>query len=276
MTWYECSSLMSRLPAIAMAASLLLASAAQAQEIPEDKLFGQPRDGFELNLGAGPFASPSYAGSSSTQLRPFPLIAGGYGEWLDFDLLDGARISALQAAGFSMGPMLRLREGRATEDSRRYLTGLRSFSDTVEAGGFIAYTAGPLYADVTLTQDVARSHGGAAMEARLLLSVPVGRVAFTAGPQLRAASREYTRAFYGISDAEASRSGYAAYRPGSGIERVGALVAAQWRMTDRWTLQGFVEYGRLQGDAADSPLVTGPGGSRDQVQSALFLSYRLY
>jgi outer membrane protein len=263
-------------PAIALAASFLLVPMAKAQEIPEEKLFGQPRSGLELNLGAGPFAAPAYAGSSGTQLRPFPFISGGYGEWLDFDVLDGIRVFALQAAGFSMGPMLRLREGRATNDSRRYLTGLRSFSDTVEAGGFVAYTAGPLYADVTLTQDVARSHGGAAMEARLLLSIPVGRVAFTVGPQLRAASREYTRSFYGITDAEATRSGYAAYRPGSGIERVGALLAAQWRVTDRWSLQGFVEYGRLQGDAADSPLVAGPGGSRDQVQSALFLSYGLY
>jgi outer membrane protein len=263
---------------LALGACALLAftTAAQAQDILANPLFGQDRAGFELNLGGGALLSPTYAGSSATQLRPFPFVSGGYGDWLDFDLLDGVRVSALNLSGFSLGPMLRLRDGRSTDDSRRYLTGLRNFSDTVEVGGFIAYTAGPLYADVSVTQDVARSHGGAVLDARVLLSVPIGRVAITAGPQLRATSRQYAQSFYGIDERDAARSGYGTYRPGAGIERIGALLAAQWRVTDRWSLQGFVEYGRLQGDAADSPLVAGAGGSRDQVQSGLFLSYGLY
>ena len=242
----------------------------------EEILFGQERQGFELNLGGGPTFWPAYSGSASTEVRPFPFINGGYGNWLDFDVLDGIRLSALQLHGFSLGPMLRLREGRDTDDSRRNLTGLRSFSDTVEAGGFLAYTAGALYADVSLTQDVARSHGGAAMEARLLFSAPLGRVAFTVGPEVRVVTRQYAQSYYGVSEAEAATSRHAAYSPGGGLERVGGIVAMQWRVTDRWDLQGYVEYARLQNDAARSPLVRTSDGSRDQLQAGLFLSYRLY
>ncbi len=260
-------------------AALLAGAALLLQAVPlsaEEPLFGQDRVGFELNLGAGPYFAPAYAGSASTRARPFPYINGGYGEWLDFDVLDGIRLSALQAHGFSLGPMLRLRDGRDADDARHNLTGLRSFADTVEGGAFLAYSAGPFYADATLTQDLAHSHGGAVMEARALLSAPLGRVAFTAGPQLRVVTRQYAQSYYGISEAEAARTRYPAYRAGGGLERVGGLFAVQWRMDDRWSLQGFVEYERLQNAAADSPLVRTSGGSPDQIEAGLFLSYRLY
>jgi outer membrane protein len=253
---------------------LLIAGMAPAAA--EEAFFGQERAGFELNLGAGPFFSPAYPGSGSMRVQPFPYINGGYGEWLDFDVLDGVRIAALQAHGLSLGPILRLRDGRDAGDARRDLTGLRSFSETVEGGVFLAYEAGPLYADVSLTQDLAQSHGGAAMEARLLLSVPIGRVAFTAGPELRVVTRQYAQSFYGVTEAEAARTPYAAHRAGGGLERVGGLAAMQWRLSARWDLQGYVEYARLLGASADSPLVRSPGGSPDQIQAGLFLSYRLF
>ncbi|HEY8613837.1 MAG TPA: MipA/OmpV family protein [Roseomonas sp.] len=253
-----------------------LAIACMTPAVAEEPLFGQERVGFELNLGAGPLFSPAYPGSGTTRVRPFPYVNGGYGEWLDFDVLDGVRLSALQTNGMSMGLMLRLREGREAGDARRNLTGLRSFSDTVEGGAFLAYTAGPLYAEVSLTQDLARSHGGAAVDARVLLSIPVGRVAFTAGPELRMVTRRYAQSYYGISGAEAVRARYGAYRASSGLERIGGIVAMQWRISGEWGLQGYVEYGRLQNAAADSPLVKNSGGSPDQIQAGLFLSYRLF
>jgi len=253
-----------------------IAIAGMAPAEAEEVFFGQERVGFELNLGAGPFFSPAYPGSGSTRVHPFPYLNGGYGEWLDFDVLDGVRISALQGHGFSLGSMLRLREGRDASDARRNLMGLRSFSDTVEGGAFLAYTAGPLYADVSLTQDLARSHGGAALEARAFLSIPVGRVAFTAGPELRAVTRQYAQSYYGISEAEAARTRYSAYRAGGSLERIGGLAVMQWRVSEQWSLQGYVEYGRLLGAAAESPLVKTSGGSLDQIQAGLFLSYRLF
>lgn len=253
-----------------------LAIACVAAAVAEEPLFGQDRTGFELNLGAGPYFSPAYPGSGATRVRPLPYINGGYGEWLDFDVLEGIRLSLLQVRGASFGPMLRLREGRETSDARRNLTGLRGFSDTVEGGFFVAYASGPFYADVRLTQDLAQSHGGAAMEIRALLSIPVGRVAFSAGPQLRMVTRRYAQSFYGITEAEASRTRYGTYRASGGLERIGALAALQWRVSERWGLQGYVEYGRLQNAAADSPLVRASAGSPDQIQAGVFLSFRLF
>ena len=258
---------------LAAAVVLAVAVPALAQEPPD---FGQKRQGFELNLGAGATFWPAYPGSAVTRVRPFPFINGGYGEWLDFDVLDGLRLSALRGHGLSFGPILRFREGRDSDSSQRNLTGLRSFSDTVEAGLFLAYEAGPFYADASFTQDVAHNHRGAALDARALVSVPVGRVAFSIGPELRVVTQRFAQSFYGVGEAEATTSRYQPYRAGGGLERIGGLLAMQWKVTERWSLFGYAEYGRLQGSAADSPLVRTTDGSADQVLGGLFLSYRFY
>ena len=54
-------------------------------------------------------------------------------------------MTALSAGGISLGPAARLRFGRSASDDRAQLTGLRSFADTLELGGFLGYEFGPLW-----------------------------------------------------------------------------------------------------------------------------------
>jgi outer membrane scaffolding protein for murein synthesis (MipA/OmpV family) len=235
-----------------------------------------PRQGFELNLGVGPLLYPTYQGARVSRAVPFPFIGGGYGDRVEFDALDGVRVTALAAAGFSVGAAARYRFGRRLSDDRAQLQGLRQFHDTIEAGGFVAYEYSAFYADATLTQDVARTHRGAVLDGRALLSLPLGPVGISAGPTIRTVSRPFAQAYYGIEASRAVASGRPAYSAGAGLERAGGLVVAEWHLTERLALRGFVEYGRLLGSAADSPLVRGRGGSADQVYAAVFLTWRLW
>lgn len=254
------------------ALALLLTGPALAADPPTPDAH---RQGFELNLGAGPLLYPAYPGARISRVLPFPYIAGGWGERVEFDLLDGLRIAALSAGGFSAGPAARLRFGRTTADDRAQLQGLRRFPDTVELGGYAAYEAGPLYLDLTGTQDVARAHGGAVLDGRALIGARLGAVAVQAGPALRAVTRAFDAAYYGISANRAAASGRPVYAAQGGLERAGALFNAEWRLSERLVLHGFVEYDRLLGSAARSPLVQGKGGTADQVYAGMFLSWRL-
>jgi hypothetical protein len=207
---------------------------------------------------------------------PFPFIGGGYGSRVEFDALDGVRVTALEAAGFSLGAAARYRFGRQLSDGRAQLQGLRQFHDTIEAGGFAAYENGAFYADATVTQDVARTHRGAVLDGRALLSLPLGPLGLSAGPTIRAVSRPFAEAYYGVEPSRVLASGRPAYSAGAGLERAGGLLVAEWHLTDRLALRGFVEYGHLLGSAATSPIVRGRGGSVDQAYAAVFLTWRLY
>lgn len=265
-----------------LAALLLAAGSAVAAEPPpprplpeEPPPFGVPRQGFELNIGAGPLLYPAYYGARVQRVVPFPSISGGYGERVEFDLLDGLRVAALQFGGFSAGPAARLRFGRHTSDDRAQLHGLRSFGEAGELGGYVAYEAGPLALDAIATQDVTGAHGGAALDARALFGLPFGRLGIAGGPELRLVTRRYAESFYGIAPSRSQASGRPAYSAAGGLERVGFLVSGEWWLTGRLALRGFAEYGRLTGSAAQSPLVRA-GGSPDQFYAGLFLTWRLF
>jgi len=60
------------------------------------------------------------------------------------------------------------------------------------------------------------------------------------------------------------------YAPGAGMREVRASAKLRWSWNDRWSTMAMIEYGRLMGDAADSPLAR----SRGQASAGLGLVYR--
>jgi outer membrane protein len=50
------------------------------------------------------------------------------------------------------------------------------------------------------------------------------------------------------------------------------VVQARYAWSPRWATHGFIEYERLAGDAANSPLVT-QRGARDQIQVGIGATY---
>jgi outer membrane scaffolding protein for murein synthesis (MipA/OmpV family) len=236
---------------------------------------GEKPAGLSLALGLGPFLYPSYPGGKVYRVLPFPYIEGGYGELVGFELLDGLRLNLLRRDGFSAGPMARYRWGRTSHDSLVELQGLRRVNDTIELGGFVSYIKGPLYLDLSLTQDVLHGHGGAVAEAWATLSLPLAKgLGVEFGPFLRAASQRYTQAYFGIDAQQSAANGKPAYNAAGGLERGGLQVAAQLDLAPPGlSLRGQTEIARLLGSAAQSP-ITRQGGSRMQVYSGLFLVWQ--
>lgn len=83
---------------------------------------------------------------------------------------------------------------------------------------------------------------------------------------------DYTRTYFGISAADALRSGLAAYRPGSGFRDVGAGLNAGYYFDRHFGVIGRISANYLVGDTADSPVTD--QGSRWQPLGGITLSYR--
>ncbi len=92
------------------------------------------------------------------------------------------------------------------------------------------------------------------------------------GPKVVWTDDDYAQEWFGITDAQAASSVYAAYAPDGGINQAGYEINARYRVMDKISFITIGAYDRLLGDAADSPLVD-DAGSPDQFQLISGLSY---
>jgi outer membrane protein len=269
-TWVEIDMRPLRLRLIAATAALpLSAAAATAADIgpvvPPDKTAERSYD-LVLELGLGAAYGPAYEGASEDRFTPWPIVTLHY-LWLPgFGEVKGNRRD-----GFSFGPDFRYVRKREAADYAA-LRGLNDVDGAFEVGGKFAYTFGIFRAHATLRRGFG-GHEGFVGEAGIdatFYPTSVTEVSF--GPRMSYADAEYMRTYLGVTPAESITSGLAAYDPRGGIKGVGAELNARYMFTPQWSVLGTLQYERLVGDAADSPIAQ--AGSVDQFTAKLGLSYR--
>jgi outer membrane protein len=99
------------------------------------------------------------------------------------------------------------------------------------------------------------------------------RLFLSAGPRISYYDHSYAQAFFGVTPVQSVASDYAPFRPNYGVKS-GIALAAVYLVTNRVTWTAFGEFGRLSGDIANSPIVRGPYGSRNQYTVGSALTYR--
>lgn len=232
-----------------------------------------PARAIRLQAGLGAYILPRYPGARRSQAAAFPLVQGGIGEWLSVDTLDGVRVTAFERDGLSLGLAARYRFGRRRSDDPNRLRGLSNVNDTVELGGFASYQLGQFTFDAIVTQDVARAHRGLVADLGVYHTLELGWVEMEFGPFLRLASRSFNQSFFGISAPEAANNGRPAFNVTGGLNRVGVNASMTLPLTERLSLIGDLEYGRLVGRVQQSPIVR-HGGSANQTLLGIFLAWR--
>lgn len=233
---------------------------------------------WQVSVGLGTAFKPDYEGSDDYELDVMPDLSVSYRDLVYFRRLElGANALTLKGPRpgdkLQLGPLVRFRPGRDQDDNDA-LRGLGDVDYSIEAGAFLRYGIGPWSAGLTLAQDVADGHDGALAEASVGYGMPI---AAGLKASLRAsttwASDDYMQSYFGISAAQAARSGRAAYEAEAGIKNVGLTLGLEYELMKDVGLGARIGYTRLLGDAADSPLVEGDG-SADQVSMGVSLSYR--
>ncbi len=242
-----------------------VSSAASAQ----DSSSGGARNYFAVGVGA----VPEFEGSDDYQAIPF--VAGRYAtDYATFELR-GLGFSADFAAPRSEGRVLggvilNYDLGREDADNPVIAT-LTEVDPTLELGAFVGYsfqeltTSGDaLTVRLDAVIDVGDGHGGTLVTPSLSYSRPLTQRLFgNVGISATYASDDYHQAFFGVTAADAARSGLPVFQASSGISSVDVTAGFAYQVTQDWGIIGQAGYSRLVNDAADSPIVT-QQGSRDQ------------
>jgi MipA family protein len=169
-------------------------------------------------------------------------------------------------------------------NARNYkeLYGLNNVAYAAQIGAFAEYWAVPW---LRLRGEVRQGIGGetgVTGNAFLDAVVPVNQWTFSIGPRLTMQSTAAVNPYFSISPAEsaatanlASTTGLAplpAYNARGGLYSYGVGTQALYRFDPRWEAHTFIEYERLTGSVADSPLVT-QRGSPNQLTYGIGATY---
>lgn len=272
-----------RSPVALTIAGLLCAPAAFAQE-PTDST-----QGWQLQVGAVALMPPAYQGSDEHHLRVIPLLLVDYRE----RMYVGQSRTGLDMAGG--GYLLRTPALRWTVEVGSYLPRTHRRADALAGmdrmhtrpfiGTGLAYSLGPVEATASVASAAEGEHDVlGTVGAATMLPIASGWL-LGLGTTATFGDRANVAGEFGVSATEAERrralleSGDPRLRagddrihaPGGGMKELAADVALMHPLSSRTTMVAFGRVGRLQGDAAESPLVR----SRTTVSSGVALVYVL-
>lgn len=264
-----------RISLILAGIGLLNAGVASAQptSIGSEPSGPPPRD-WTFDVGPGVVMAPWFEGGKYYRVLPVPNLDLRYQRDKFFiSARDGVGATLFESSGFKIGPILRYRFPRNEWDGPGlYGTGTVPF--TVEGGGFLRYDHPWFAAKIELRRGLGGSNGlvfDALLDGKLRLSESLF---LSGGPRLSVTDATFNQAYFGINAAQSFNSGYAQYYPGAGLRGVGVGMSALWRINDKLSLVAFGSYNYLTDTAANSPLVQGPAGSRNQFVVGSALSWR--
>lgn len=249
-------------------ACMLSGTAAQADDAP--------LSGTIITVGGFGVMQPKFEGAKHQELAYRPVFSWR-GEndrvWLDMPN-DGLDFSLLEGSNWRMGVVGNVRWQRHAEDARP--RGFKRVGDldlSVEAGGFAEYWPMPyLRTRAELRNAFFGAEGLVADLSADFVATPFARWTFTGGPRLSLADQTFVDSYYSISPIQAAQSGLPGYKADAGIRSYGAGVSARYQISDNMIAMGYLEYQRLAGSAAETPLVD-DRGSPDQFTVGLGLKY---
>lgn len=244
----------------ALALAVALGTSARAG----DALPG-PKDDAIVTLGGGGRIAPEWDGSKTYLLSPMPIVGFRF-------LRSPLTGQPSSDTGFGLRPAFRHLSERSF-GVRSKLHGLADVDGAWEVGLGADYTDTWFRASIEVRQGFG-GHTGQLLDLGLDGIVhPRSNVTLSVGPRLSFASAEYMRTYFGVSAAEAARTGLAAHRPDGGYRGGGLAATATWEIDPRWFVRADAGWTRLSDDVAASPVVR-TEGSRDQFTVGLGVAWR--
>ena len=227
-----------------------------------------------VTLGVEGRVLPSFEGSDRYVLLPVPLIdVRRTGTPRQFkSARDGASIGLIETGQFRLGPTLNIVLPRRERDDGD-LRGLGDVGWTVELGVFAEYwPASWLRTRVELRQGIG-GHHGVVSDLSADLVVPVNpQLTLSGGPRMTLASSQAMSPYFSITAAQSAASGLPMFNAAGGVKSYGVGGLARYEWTRQWATHYFVEYQRLTGDAANSPLIL-QRGSSNQITTGIGVTY---
>jgi MipA family protein len=249
---------------------------AAAEEGDESGVPDPFSDKWKFIAGAGVLNGARYPGSRDNFTRGLPVVSISYGRYF-FGAVPGGTAPAGAGAyllhtehwqiGVDIGGDAR-KPRRSTDDP--ILRGWGDIPGAVRAGLFATYNIGWLWVRGSISDAVNHHEGVLASLAVEAKYHATQRLTLSIGPEITWANTQYTQTFFGVSTAQSEIARIAPYQTKSGINTVGGSAGATYMLTNHWSMEAHVGYGKLQGDAANSPVTT----DKTQRTYGAFVMYR--
>ena len=194
-----------------------------------------------------------------------------------FGARDSFGLSVLDLGQFKLGPAVKL-VWRREASSYSQLAGLGDVDFAVQAGGFAEFWALPW---LRLRGEVRQGFGGeTGVTGDLFLDavVAIGQFRLSGGPRVTAQSAAAVSPYFSSTAAQSAASTVSGlpmlpvYDAAGGLYSYGAGGQVEYFFDRQWATHAIVEYERLTGSVADSPLVT-QRGSPNQFTFGLGATY---
>jgi MipA family protein len=222
-----------------------------------------PAYDWTVTIGAEGRVEPIFLGSTRDVLLPYPIIAvRRFGTPEPFrGPRDGIGIGLFEWNNFQIGPVGQLRMPRRQRLDAA-LQGLGNVPWAVELGVFAEYWWVPWLRTHAELRQGFNGHHGLVSDIFLDAVVPVGpQWTLSAGPRITLASTSATTPYFSIDAAQSAASGLPLFNAKGGVRSVGAGTQARYLWTPQFATHAFIEYERLSGDVASSPLVVQRGSA---------------
>jgi outer membrane scaffolding protein for murein synthesis (MipA/OmpV family) len=239
--------------------------------MPDPQRFGPVRQklhDWEVMIGAGVMYQPKYEGSDEMEITPLPFVSATFFDRLTIDPT-GVELKAFEKGPVQFDVKVGYDFGRAEDDSDD-LRGMGDVDGGVTVGGKATFSYGPADFFVSVDKTIGGSDGLLGTVGVELMQPVNEKLLLGAGASATFADKNYMESYFGVTAAQAARSGYKAYKPGSGVKSIDLAVSATYMFNENWMVRAEQGVGFLVGDAADSPLVK----RKVQPKSMLVLGYR--
>jgi len=220
--------------------------------------------GIAFRFGLGPSVAPGYFGDAD--LDP------GVGAKFQ---LERIRIGSLSLAGddtygLGFGGSLRVVGARSAENYDE-LAGLAEVDASLEVGGGLELTAPDYEVFAKLRYGLLGHEAFVAELGSDILFRPTDQITFKVGPRILLGDDKYAQTYFGVSEAEALTSSFAAFDARGGIISAGARAEATYAINNDWDVVGTLQFEQFQEDAAESPVTQ----SDDQISGSIVLTRRI-
>lgn len=211
-----------------------------------------------VTVGMGAGYTPDFEGAKHGKLSPVPIFsirrAGSTDQFRG--PRDGASIALITFGDLRAGPVGKFKPSRKA-DSYSELNGLGDIKTAVELGAFVEYfPVDWLRTRVEMRQGFGGHHGVVADFSADVIVPVTQQFTVSAGPRFTWESTKATSPYFDIDATQALASELPAFTAKGGAHSVGAGAQASYRINPQWEVHSYIEYERLLGDAASSPLVS--------------------
>jgi len=241
-----------------------LATSALAQDV--DVAAAETGGAKENIVGLGIGFVPEYEGSDDMKAVPLLQARFNFANGMNLGLFGNTlRFDMCPDTTWNVGPMLRYRAERDDVDNDK-VDRMKTVDAALEAGAFLNYNFENWVVMFSAATDVSDAHDGSVLDFGVGYRHPLNtQTMLTLFAKGSYASEDYMETYFGVDGEDADRSGLKPYEADDEFKDVALGGLLQHNINDRWGVLGLLQYTKLLGDAADSPLVDDEGSDNQFV-----------